>query len=182
MHHSAWRSRNFKRSIKTQTVLNKQPLRRCYKMQPHSLITNTENQHYWRKIMQAQIANDLATNKRVAKNCLDLAFNQKKPEEAVAKYIAPNYKQHNPHAPDGPDGVVAFANSYIKANPQLSMEFKRIIAEGEYVVIHSHQKRDPKDVGDAVVDIFRVQDGKLVEHWDVLQPVPAQASNRNTMF
>jgi predicted SnoaL-like aldol condensation-catalyzing enzyme len=132
--------------------------------------------------MQAQVANDLATNKRIAKNCLDLAFNQKKPEEAVTKYVAPNYRQHNPHAPDGPDGVVAFANSYLKANPQLSIEFKRIIAEGEYVVVHSHQKRNPTDRGDAIVDIFRVEDGKLVEHWDVLQSVPAQVSNRNSMF
>jgi predicted SnoaL-like aldol condensation-catalyzing enzyme len=132
--------------------------------------------------MQAQVANDLATNKRIAKNCLDLAFNQKKPEEAVAKYIGPNYRQHNPKAPDGPDGVVAFATGYLKANPQLSMEFKRIIAEGEYVVIHSHQKRHPKDTGEAVVDIFRVEDGKLVEHWDVTQTVPSQSANGNTMF
>jgi predicted SnoaL-like aldol condensation-catalyzing enzyme len=132
--------------------------------------------------MQAQVANDLATNKRIAKNCLDMIFNQKKPGEAVAQYIAPNYRQHNPHAPDGPDGVVAFATGYLKANPQLSIEFKRIIAEGEYVVVHSHQKRNPTDRGEAVVDIFRVEDGKLVEHWDITQPVPAQAANRNTMF
>jgi predicted SnoaL-like aldol condensation-catalyzing enzyme len=132
--------------------------------------------------MQAQTANDLATNKRVAKNCLDLAFNQKNPSEAVARYVASNYRQHNPNAPDGPDGVVAFATAYLKANPELSMDFKRIIAEGEYVVIHSHQKRNPKDAGDAVVDIFRVEDGKLVEHWDIIQPVPSHAANRNTMF
>ncbi len=132
--------------------------------------------------MQAQIANDLATNKRIAKNCLDLLFNQKKPAQAVAQYISPNYRQHNPQAQDGPDGVLAFATEYAKNNPQLHMDFKRIIAEGEYVVIHSHQKRNPQDLGDAIVDIFRVQDGKLVEHWDVLQPVPTRAVNRNTMF
>jgi predicted SnoaL-like aldol condensation-catalyzing enzyme len=132
--------------------------------------------------MQTQIANDLSTNKKVAKNCLDMIFNQKKPTQAVAQYIAPNYRQHNPNALDGPDGVIAFATSYLKDNPELTMDFKRIIAEGEYVVIHSHQKRNPKDRGDAVVDIFRVQDGKLVEHWDVIQPVPANSANRNSMF
>jgi predicted SnoaL-like aldol condensation-catalyzing enzyme len=132
--------------------------------------------------MQTQIANDLSTNKKVAKNCLDMIFNQKKPTQAVAQYIAPNYRQHNPNALDGPDGVIAFATSYLKDNPELTMDFKRIIAEGEFVVIHSHQKRNPKDRGDAVVDIFRVQDGKLVEHWDVIQPVPANSANRNSMF
>lgn len=132
--------------------------------------------------MQTQIANDLATNKRVAKNCLDMIFNQKNPTQAAAQYIAPNYRQHNPNASDGPDGVIAFADRYLKDNPQLTMDFKRIIAEGEYVVVHSHQKRNPQDRGDAIVDIFRVQDGKLVEHWDVIQPVPANPANRNTMF
>jgi len=150
-------------------------------LQPHTLIPNL-SQLKNVSFMQAQIANDLSTNKRIAKNCLDLLFNQKRPAQAIAQYIAPNYRQHNPQAQDGPDGVLAFATAYVKANPELHMDFKRIIAEGEYVVVHSHQKRNPQDRGEAVVDIFRVQDGKLVEHWDVIQPVPAPSINRNTMF
>lgn len=132
--------------------------------------------------MQAQTANSLSYNKRLAKNCLDLIFNQKKPTQAAAQYISLSYRQHNPDASDGPDGVVAFATAYLKANPSLHMDFKRIIAEGDYVVVHSHQKRNPTDRGEAIVDIFRVQDGKLVEHWDVMQPVPVPSANRNTMF
>jgi len=111
-----------------------------------------------------------------------MIFNQKNPQGAVERYISPNYRQHNPQAGDGPDGVIAYAGSYIKANPEAHLEFKRIIAEGDYVAVHSHQKAKLGSRGEAVVDIFRVEDGKLVEHWDVVQPVPERAANKNTMF
>jgi predicted SnoaL-like aldol condensation-catalyzing enzyme len=74
------------------------------------------------------------------------------------------------------------ASDYIKTNPQLHMDFKRIIAEGNLVAVHSHLKPNLQDRGVAVVDIFRVEDGKMVEHWDVIQPVPTQAANKNGMF
>jgi predicted SnoaL-like aldol condensation-catalyzing enzyme len=132
--------------------------------------------------MQAQVGSDLSFNKRLAKECLDMIFNQKKPQQAVAQYIGATYRQHNPDAPDGPQGVVAYAAPYLKANPHLYMEFKRIIAEGDMVVVHSHFWPNPGDRGEAIIDIFRVQDRKLVEHWDVVQPVPAHSANQNTMF
>lgn len=132
--------------------------------------------------MQSQIGSDLSLNKRLAKDCLDMIFNQQKPEQAVAKYIGTNYRQHNPDAPDGPQGVIKYASAYIKANPYLYLEFKRIIAEADLVVVHSHLKANPTDRGNAVVDIFRVEDGKLVEHWDVIQPVSAHPANGNGMF
>ncbi|MCL5949468.1 MAG: ester cyclase [Candidatus Bathyarchaeota archaeon] len=132
--------------------------------------------------MQAQLGNNLSLNKRLAKECLDMIFNQHKPAQAVAQYIGANYRQHNPHAPDGPQGVIAYATGYLKANPELRLEFKRIIAEGDLVAVHSFLKPNSSDLGRAVVDIFRVEDGKLVEHWDVMQPVPLRAENKNTMF
>lgn len=132
--------------------------------------------------MQAQVGNDLSLHKRLAKECLDMIFNQHKPEQAVAQYIGENYRQHNPNAPDGPQGVIAYATGYLKANPELRLDFKRIIAEGDYVVVHSHLKPNSSDRGEAVVDIFRVEGGKLVEHWDVMQPIPTQPANRNSMF
>ena len=131
--------------------------------------------------MQAQI-NNLSLNKRLAKECLDTIFNQHNPTEAVARYIGANYRQHNPHAADGPDGVIAYASGYLKTNPNLRLEFKRIIAEGDLVAVHSFLKPNSSDLGRAVMDIFRVEDGKLVEHWDVMQPVPLQSANRNGMF
>ena len=131
--------------------------------------------------MQAQI-NNLSLNKHLAKEFLDMIFNQHNPAQAVAQYIAANYREHNPYLADGPDGVIAYATGYLKANPQLRMEFKRIIAEGDLVAVNSFIKPNSSDLGRAVVDIFRVEDGRLVEHWDVMQPVPFQSANRNGMF
>ncbi len=131
--------------------------------------------------MQAQI-NTLSLNKRLAREFLDIIFNQRNPSEAAARYIGANYRQHDPHAADGPEGAVTYATGYLKANPNLRLEFKRIIAEGDFVVVHSFLKPNSSDLGRAIVDIFRVEDGKLVEHWDVMQPVPLQAENRNGMF
>jgi predicted SnoaL-like aldol condensation-catalyzing enzyme len=132
--------------------------------------------------MQSQIGNDLTLNKRLAKECLDMAFNQQKPKEAAEKYLGENYRQHNPDAPDGPQGVIKYASDYIKKNPYLFLDFKRIIAEGDLVVVHSHLKANPTDRGVAVVDIFRVENGRLVEHWDVIQPVSTHPANGNGMF
>ncbi len=132
--------------------------------------------------MQAQLANNLSQNKHIAKDCLDLLFNRKKPSEAAARYIGEGYRQHNPEAADGPQGVIAYASSYNKNNPDAHMDFKRIIAEGNLVAVHSHLKRNTSDPGESIVDIFRVEDGKLVEHWDIVQLVPPRAENRNTMF
>ena len=131
--------------------------------------------------MQAQI-NNLSQNKRLAKECLDLIFNQHNPIQAAAKYLSPNYRQHNPNAADGPQGVIEYASGYLKANPNLRLEFKRIIAEGDLVAVNSFLKPNSSDLGRAVVDIFRVEEGKLSEHWDVMQPIPLQAANRNSMF
>ncbi len=64
----------------------------------------------------------------------------------------------------------------------MSFALKRVIAEDDLVVLHYHLKMTPDDLGQAVVDIFRVEDGRIVEHWDVLQPVPAESANTNTMF
>jgi len=122
------------------------------------------------KHLQSQVGHNLSLNKRLARECLDMIFNQHKPAQAVAQYIGANYRQHNPDAPDGPQGVVAYATGYLKANPELRLDFKCVIAEGDFVVVHSHLKPNSGDRGRAVVDIFRVENERLVEHWDVMQP------------
>jgi len=112
---------------------------------------------------------------------LDLAVNQKKVAEAVSKYVAPPYTQHNPQVPDGVDGVRAGITGLVKQIPGLHYEFKRVIVDGDLVAVHSLLS-GMGERGSAVVDIFRLKDGKLVEHWDVHQAVPATAANNNTMF
>jgi predicted SnoaL-like aldol condensation-catalyzing enzyme len=124
----------------------------------------------------------LEANKAMVREFYDLAFNKRRPEEAVAKYVGPYYRQHNPTAGDGPAPFIAFVNGFAGAFPSMRFEFKRLIAEGDLVMMHSHLTRFPGDRGISVMDIFRLENGKIVEHWDVLQDVPENAANSNTMF
>ena len=124
----------------------------------------------------------LEANKRIVREWNALAINQRKPEEAVAKYLGPNYRQHNPGAADGAEPFIAAVNGFAQTFPEFRMEPKRIIAEGDIVVLHSHLIREPGDRGRAVVDIFRLENSKIVEHWDVVQEVPETSANSHTMF
>jgi predicted SnoaL-like aldol condensation-catalyzing enzyme len=121
-------------------------------------------------------------NKGIVKAFYDLAFNDQRPAEAAAKYIGATYRQHNPGAADGPEPFVTFVTGFHKAFPKLRVIFKRMVAEGEIVALHSHFVRQPGDRGLAVMDFVPLEGGKLVEHWDVLQEVPPASANPNTMF
>ena len=124
----------------------------------------------------------LENNKTIVHDYYNMAFNLQKPEEAFSRYALPSYRQHNPGAGDGGAPFIAFVKGYVQAYPQMHIDFKRIIAEGDLVVVHSHLTLKPGDRGMAVMDIFRVENGKVVEHWDVLQEVPEKSANTNTMF
>jgi predicted SnoaL-like aldol condensation-catalyzing enzyme len=125
---------------------------------------------------------DLEGNKETVRAFYDLAFNQKEPEEAVARYVGSTYIQHNPAAGDGPRPFIEFVKAYTDQFPELHVDIKRVIAEDDLVVTHSLIRTSPNDRGTAAGDLFRLEDGKVVEHWDVLQPVPETAANDNTMF
>jgi predicted SnoaL-like aldol condensation-catalyzing enzyme len=102
--------------------------------------------------------------------------------DAAKVHFGNRYIQHNPMAADGPEGLKAYIG-YLKANkPKLKAEIKRSFADGDYVILHVHVKDNPTDRGVAVVDIYKMENGKVVEHWDVIQPVPEKALNDNTMF
>ena len=121
---------------------------------------------------------DLETNKRTVVEYYELAFNEHKPEEAVERYVGSEYIQHNPQAPDGPEAFIAFVNAF----PEISVDIRRVIAEGDLVVTHGVVKYTADDRGTVAVDIFRLEDGKVVEHWDVLQPWPEESANPHPMF
>src|SRR5262245_58722378 len=125
---------------------------------------------------------DLERNKQTVIAFITRAFNDKQPADAVAKYVGSQYIQHDPQSPDGAEAFIQFARGFAGQFPQLSIDIKRVIAEGDLVVTHLLITMAPEKGGMAGVDIFRLQDGKIVEHWDVLQPVPEQAANDNTMF
>jgi len=100
---------------------------------------------------------------------------------AIDKYVGP-YRQHNPQAPDGPEGLKGYIGYLKQTAPQFHAEIKKVLADGDYVILHVHAVPAPGSRGLAIIDIFKVDNGKLVEHWDVIQDIPEKQANPNTMF
>jgi predicted SnoaL-like aldol condensation-catalyzing enzyme len=120
-------------------------------------------------------------NKKTVLEFYDAAINQKDFAKA-ALYIGPRYTQHNPNAADGPEGLKRFLEFLREKFPNAHSDIKRVFADGDYVILHVHAVREPGTRGNAIVDIFKLENGKIVEHWDVVQPIPEQSANGNGMF
>jgi predicted SnoaL-like aldol condensation-catalyzing enzyme len=126
-------------------------------------------------------ATQMEQNKKAVVEFYDLAINQKN-FEAAAKFLGPRYVQHNPRATDGPEGLKAFLAFLRDKFPDYHSDIKRVFADGDYVILHVHNVPTPGSRGNAIVDIFKLENGKVVEHWDVRQEIPEQSANTNTMF
>lgn len=115
-----------------------------------------------------------------------LAFYEKglnqKDADAALQYVGNRYVQHNPTAADGPEGFRKFIAFLREKFPKSHSEIKRSFVDGDYVILHVNAVREPGTRGSAIVDIFKLENGKIVEHWDVVQPVPETAANTNGMF
>jgi predicted SnoaL-like aldol condensation-catalyzing enzyme len=133
-------------------------------------------------LANAQTQSKTEENKKIAVAFLTMIFNEHKVAEAFDRYSVPDYKQHNPLAQSGAKAAINFLGPYLKQCAQCKTEIKRVIADGDLVAIHNNPTTKPDDRGSAVVDIFRIEKGKVVEHWDVVQPVPEKSANTNTMF
>jgi predicted SnoaL-like aldol condensation-catalyzing enzyme len=126
-------------------------------------------------------AEQMEENKKTVLEFYDAAINQKN-FEAAAKFLGPRYIQHNPRAADGPEGLKAFLAFLREKFPDYHSDVKRVFADGDYVILHVHNVPTAGARGNAIVDIFRLESGKVVEHWDVRQEIPEQTANSNTMF
>lgn len=125
---------------------------------------------------------DRDLQKEEANRKLVLDFINTNDVDTAMTYISDKYKQHNPTVADGKDGVTAFFRDLRTRYPKLNARVVHIAADGDLVWVHAHLTRFPEDPGFALVDIFRVENGKFVEHWDVMQPVPENTTNSNSMF
>jgi predicted SnoaL-like aldol condensation-catalyzing enzyme len=126
------------------------------------------------------------TPKQIVTQFLQEFYIEKKVRSSFEKWVDPGYIQHNPYAQTGREAAITFLEGFVKGNPGQRTEIRRIIADGNLVAAHSHGWQEdgtPQDKrGFAVVDIFRVEGCKVMEHWDVISPVPETSANTNTMF
>jgi len=119
---------------------------------------------------------------QVVERFSQLFFIEKKPREAFMAWVAPDYIQHNPMATDGRDAAIAALEPVFAANPDLKVDIKRIFGDESLVAVHYHSTMKAGEPGYAAVDMFRVVDCRIVEHWDVIQPMPTQSANPHPIF
>jgi predicted SnoaL-like aldol condensation-catalyzing enzyme len=121
------------------------------------------------------------SHRKVVLDFYEKGLNQKDADAAIA-LMGDRYVQHNPNAADGPEGFRKFIGFLREKFPNSRSEIKRSFVDGDYVILHVHAVREPGSRGTAIVDIFKLENGKIVEHWDVAQPIPENPANNNGMF
>jgi predicted SnoaL-like aldol condensation-catalyzing enzyme len=120
-------------------------------------------------------------NRKLVLDFYEKGLNQKDADAAIA-LMGNRYVQHNPGAADGPEGFRKFIGFLKEKFPNSKSEIKRSFVDGDYVILHVHAVREPGQRGSAIIDVFKLENGKIVEHWDVVQPIPENLANNNGMF
>jgi len=122
------------------------------------------------------------TPKQVVTKFMTQFYVDKKVREAFETWVDPGYIQHNPLAETGREAAIRFLEPFFAQHPEIHYTIARIIADGNLVAVHAHGVVGPEDRGIAVVDILRIDRCKVMEHWDVVQPIPDKSANSNGMF
>jgi predicted SnoaL-like aldol condensation-catalyzing enzyme len=123
----------------------------------------------------------LEINKKTVVAFYDAVINQKNFASA-STYLGSHYTQHNPTAADGPEGLRLFIEFLRTHYPNAHSNIKRVFAEGDYVILQVHSIREPGTKGRAIFDLFKLENGKIIEHWDAVQDIPEKSANKNGMF
>ena len=163
-----------KRLILT-TALFSLGLMACQQHNPANTLVSTTPNHPSTSALTEQ-------NKKLVVDFYEGVFSKHQVQTYSDRYMGIQYIQHNPYVADGKAPFVNYFTQYFKEHPDAKNTIKRVVAEGDLVVLHVHSTQNAQDHGEAVVDIFRVEQGKIVEHWDVIQTIPAESANPNTMF
>jgi predicted SnoaL-like aldol condensation-catalyzing enzyme len=122
----------------------------------------------------------MADNRELMTDFARIFYTERDPRGAFARYVAPGYIQHNPGLPDGPEAAVEGLEPKFRAEGA-RFEIQRILVDRDLAVVHVKASR-PGAPDTAVADFYRIEDGRIVEHWDVLQAVPASSANAHPMF
>lgn len=122
------------------------------------------------------------TAKQVVEKFIPLFYEKRDAKTAFMTWVAEDYIQHNPVAKDGRDNAIAALQPFFDSMKEMKYAVVRVIAEGDLVVVHNKLQMNPQDRGSAVVDIFRVENCKIKEHWDVIQAIPEKSANAHPMF
>ncbi len=120
-------------------------------------------------------------NKKLVEDFANIFYREKNVKKAFLKYVSEEYIQHNPNIPDGREAAIEVLEPKF-SSPTATFDIKRILVDGNLAAIHLHGRFSPDSAGGAVVDIYRLEEGKIVEHWDVLQQVPERSVNPHPMF
>ena len=123
--------------------------------------------------------------REVAERFIEVFYRQNRLVEAFEAWVHPGYVQHDPNSETGRDGTIKALAAHMQRSPRMSHDIKRVIyGDDGTIAVHYHFRHSPEERGLAVVDLFRIEDGYLVEHWDIIQPIPdpATAKNPNGMF
>lgn len=129
----------------------------------------------------AQAKSPTERNRAVVQDFARIFYADRDVERAFLKHVVPDYIQHNPGIADGRQAAID-ALKPMFSRPSAQFDVKRIIVDGDMAVVHLFGRGDPSTPGAAVADIYRLKDGKIVEHWDILQPMPAKSANPHPMF
>ncbi|RWC54708.1 MAG: polyketide cyclase [Mesorhizobium sp.] len=136
----------------------------------HDQLQPAENSHAW-----------LERNKATVLDFIERSVNQGN-IDAASVHFGESYTQHNPNIADGVQGFREYLQQLRQAFPLVQGEVKRIFADGDFVIVHMHARREPEEAGLAIVDFFRLAEGKLVEHWEVRQPIVESNLHANAMI